>query len=448
MAETTNTYVPRSIKATMTDSQVTFANNGTPTGVTTQKSSSQDSYTNFRTGVKNSRWRWQVRNVVNATTYASGEMRKISYGGYQLALKGRTIATLPPTGSGPYKRDIKVSGDVYLSSPARPMTISNVNSGALTSAYNQAVAKLYNQLTSFQQSAQTGEDLGELSQTVKLLRHPFKPMRDFTLTLMRKHERALLWNNPDRAIKEMANIRLEWNFGIKPLLKTIAGAVVGLQNRDVMAFYQPFSAHGISAHDGLVSNPSNNSGHIAARMNLITSSSQYVRFKGVWGVGVNIDKVPVERALGLTAPDLIPTIYNLIPWSWAIDAISNLGTVMDAFAVPWGGVRWCNRTDRTTTVHTSTMEAITQSLLVEDLKFMSPGYYKCHGVAFFRAPVTVMPIPELELHPIASGAQYWNLAAALTQKLPVIGKLTKEFIRKNPEAPHLFGYEIRKQRRS
>jgi hypothetical protein len=361
--------------------------------------------------------------VISATTPASGVRRKVRYrlgsiGGGWAVSPDPPPPHLPPGwyqrfNSGSYVLAIAVGGTPSLNQPESQ------------SANNQAIAKLYDQLSSFESSANTGEDLGEISQTVRLLTSPLKTTRDLMVRVLSGHQRALSVRSVKGAAKALADTTLEYRFGIKPLTSTIAGAVVGLQGRDYLGHFYPFSATSKVKVSSIHSYGFESCGNLILETVARDTITYSTRYHGVWGVRSGVEKRSVGDVLSLRWKDVVPTLYNLIPYSWLVDYFSNLGTIVSSLSVPWGGVQWCVRTDRTERVHRNESVRATRPVPCYGSVGISPGFTELVETAFTRSGVESLPIPSLEVK-LPSGKQWQNIAALITGKILSIKKSTPD----------------------
>lgn len=378
---------------------------------------------NSFTGTKNPFYRDQIKRVVSATTPASGVRRRVkwrygSVGGLWTVSPDPPPPYLPP---GWYTRFVN---GIFILGVA-PGGDPQLNTAFNQSANNQAIAKLYGQLSAFESAAQAGEDLGEISQTVKLLTSPMKSARDFTVKLLSKHQQALSVRSIKGAAKALADTTLEYRFGVKPLVSTIAKATVGLQGRDYLGHFYPFSATGKVVDSFIHSYGFESFGNVileTVAKDTITYSSRY---QGVWGVRSGVDKRSVADVLSLRFQDVIPTLYNLIPYSWLVDYFSNLGTIVSSLSVPWAGVQWCVRTDRTSRVHVNEAVRVTRPVPCYGGVGCSPGKSVLTETSFSRSGVESLPVPNLEFK-LPSGRQWQNIAALITSKVLSLKKATPE----------------------
>ncbi len=411
-------------------------------GNETQSLSLGVKFTNSLSGYKNPAHIAQIRAIESATTIASGEKARCDYD-----IPGSCSWSLRRTSD---QKDY--FGSITGSSQGLASNFLNnplsVSGAATTAAHNQAVSKLYNQLNSFVSSAKTGEDWGEWKQTMRSLRSPLKPLRDLVTS---SHYRSLrdleLWRRPVKLAEALADTHLEFAFGFQPLESSIASAMVGLQNRDVMGFYQRFFARGKAE---LSSNADSGvfQADPHATINLSIGSSIKYRysktFHGVWAEECQLPKRSIDNVLGLRPRDILPTVWNLIPYSFLVDYFVNIGDIASSVAVPWSGVKWCCGTSRLEGVYDCSYSfAFKPGSLVNlsVLDFEShPGRVRYSRSSFSRLPVADLPHPELVFtKPWAlTGRQWANLAALTVSQSAKYLLMMRKAVKAEPDLPHLF----------
>jgi hypothetical protein len=274
-----------------------------------------------------------------------------------------------------------------------------------------------------------GEDLGEISQTINLLKKPFSGIQDLLAYASGNHIALLKkarWNNLKQTARGLGSLVTEYQFGIKPLSDSLASAYVSLQNRDRLYHFAPFKASGIGISYSLGKPVADGVGASRVATSLEQSTRYKVAFKGMFSAEAAVDKYSLCQSLGLTWGEFVPTLYNLIPYSFLLDYVVNLNQFISTLAVPWGGVRWCNMTER------SESQAIIRFCDspfnvndIYDTALFSPGYLSHTMVSVRRSDhSSSMPFPQLAVKTPSVG-HLANTAALLAANLPVIGRLTR-----------------------
>lgn len=402
-------------------------------------------------GFKNPSWKEQVKRVENATTSFTGRSMRVV--GKSFVSIDTEFYTGTPFNAGShrlrrYYGDPIIAGG--LGAPGIPSGHSN-----LTTADNRAIAKLYDKLQSFEGTQSAGEDLGEITQTLRMLSSPMKSLRKAIVDIAEGHSRAFSKKSTKAVAKALADSTLEYKFGVVPLVNSITDVVQGLNNRDYLYYYYPFSCSGRNDDATVtVSYPTVGTSSIIARMQKTVKTETYVRYKGVWKYNASVPKRSVSDILGTRFQDVIPTIYNLIPYSWAIDYVTNLGDIAQSIAVPWANVAWCAKTSRSIT--TTRFDVLPDKDRNYDayLKFnggkwvrwnCSPGYVKYVGRYITRSSQTSLPIPTLEFDARPSLGHMVNLGALLASKLLGIRRSTDSALKSRPTLPQEFSLEMRKR---
>lgn len=398
-------------------------------------------------GFKNPSWRSQVRAVKSATTVAFGQKYK-----FQVVREPFHTWKIERSYHGISDGTISRSFHGWAEHPAgagfwRPDVVTTPPS-VRTHAYNQAVEKLYKQLNSFASATKAGETVGELGQTLRALKNPLASVRNLLLDRHYKNLSDLArWKSPVRLADALADTHLEFAFGWKPLASSIGEAIVALQNRERFAFYHPFYAKGEAQFDGstYISH-----GGFAERSlttwSKVGKSNHVVVISGVWGEERNVDTVSVNRALGLQPRDILPTIWNLIPYSFLADYFVNIGNIVDSLGVPWGGVKWAQMTEVTENSisiienHSAAPHSVPPFKEVVKNDYSKPGVYNASVKTFSRGSIGGLPLPDLEFTRIGdiTGRQWLNMAAlAVSQSAKLLLGLTQA-VKKEPALPELF----------
>ncbi len=371
-------------------------------------------------GVENPNHRTQIRMHGNATTPASATFytSKVTYGFLKGYLRHRADPTLSSYHS--YNGLINTGiGSARLTDPS------------LERARNRAIAKLYDRLGS---PASVGEDIAEWKQTVLTLSDARDSIASLADSLSRtnlallQEARRKNWNDFKKLYKSLADLCLLYRFGVKPLISTINDVNEVLTDGPHFG-YEKFRVSATEYGDGSFnsyqqsSTPSTLFDYYARTT--IRSKYRYLgEIKVQWDTAGN----SFLSEVGLGWRDVIPTIYNLIPYSFLVDYVTNLGTIIDSISVPWGDVTWCAGTSRLETiVQTGGKNFRKQpSLTAYDFTPLSTKFPRAlvYGTVFARQPIYSLPRPSFQFEwPSARNLE--NVLALVTSRLPVIRRLTQ-----------------------
>jgi len=144
----------------------------------------------------------------------------------------------------------------------------------------------------------------------------------------------------------------------------------------------------------------------------------------------NVPSCPAGFAegFGLGISDVLPAVWEAIPWSFMVDYFINVGEVFDSFNNLSVELAWLKRTVRN--------RRTVSGSAAYGLKAPQPGYptgfpivecsggqFRTHGIRVSRGPVATMPWPGFRFRvPFGSDLKVANIAAlvlAIKQSKPV-----------------------------
>lgn len=310
---------------------------------------------NSRSGGDNPFWKSQVRACVQAGTAFSGTRYKFQPNHVHASVGA--MRDLPRIGGGQKGRRECVyvsSGDGYL-----PVPYSWASSTG-SQASNDAIRRVIKNAQRVQTQMSGMTFLGELGESVRMIRSPLKQFRsgidDYFKSL--KKVRRL-----DRRSRQAAltNTWLEFQYGWLPLAADIEDIQTSMRHLGTdLAVYKSISGSGtqeqfagstsgLTAIDG---------GGVNVRYYSHSSVDKSIRYKGVVRRSVTSDGPTLwgysnsefNRVFGLklTLENFVPTVWELIPYSFLIDYFTNIGDVLNASVWDSSHVRWLIQTTRTT----------------------------------------------------------------------------------------------------
>jgi hypothetical protein len=231
--------------------------------------------------------------------------------------------------------------------PGDPASIVSTDSDALAlGKFNRRVRE---QLTAFQ----GGVFLGELGQTLRLIRNPAKGLRgaaDEFLAIARRIRKGGLSGAlaRSRVSANLADAWLEVQFGWKPLLRDVDDACKALA---IINTGQSLSTGRISAKATTERESYRNTStfgySIAAwQTQLYEIESSSTIYRGALRVDALNPKGQEARLVGFDLSSFLPTAWELIPYSFLIDYFTNIGEIIEGWSQLGTKLAWCNRTRR------------------------------------------------------------------------------------------------------
>jgi len=206
-----------------------------------------------------------------------------------------------------------------------------------------------------------GEFLGTIVQTARLIRDPVMSLRKgvdgLYADLIKALNRAGGVGIPKALLKRrrreaIADTWLVWSFGVKPTIQdindacTAARAIASGRQFDLVRlngeaeFWDTISVgHGITYN-------ASPSGSIGAAFSKEIIDHAWVRYRGAWkNTNPGGELLPTAR-FGLSLQEIVPTAWELVPWSFFVDYFTNVGNVLDACNVSMVNFAWMNRSTR------------------------------------------------------------------------------------------------------
>lgn len=302
----------------------------------------------YMDGVKNPHWKAQIRAQVNAGTNLSAGKeefpRKLFSNGYLWTFY--SPLTNPPTHSFGYKRTY----GYYTVAQAYPPDITDLE----TKANNKALMLLNKKLSDHRHAISGGVVLGELPRTLQLLLNPAKTLRrgigDYldSLKKRRPNRRGLSRAKfREKAIKTVSDTWLEYVYGWLPLVSDIHDAAKALADQKYNVNPPIMRLKAAAKFE--------KSRHVTSYPQLYNNLGSYVDYlnKGsvevIYRVGVGDGPSALNEGLtkvGLDLRSFVPTLWELIPYSFVVDYFTNIGDIIYSYSQRKNRVRWVMKTVR------------------------------------------------------------------------------------------------------
>lgn len=294
-----------------------------PNGAYSEKSENVTvSYSETRIGNPVPAWEYKIRHLTSAS---SGYSRSLTL---EVKPSNWSVSLSYPGDPGVYWE--KLSGINHSSLPAKPLYNSK--------AYEIALGNFLSDASSAIAPLKGGVLVGELRETLRMIRNPASALRDGISAYLKRARRLRREHgrrNPHTLRKVLSNSWLEYVYGWVPLiedLKSATEAYTKLKNKveTVRAFGKGSSGSKTPGVVGL----GGHSNYI--RYNQIVSLSQMTtcRIKGVCKADLQgVDAEAADRlqtALGFNIQDFLPTVWELIPYSFVVDMFTNIGDILNS----------------------------------------------------------------------------------------------------------------------
>lgn len=382
-------------------------NNGNPlttTGVY------QKAYVDTFNGYRQDNWRFKLRNKENATTPASGNKQTfkdpIIIGSLRYEAPGQSVY-----------RTVTGSASAIFGEDAFIPPGTSVPPGG---TYNRALLAFLRKSKAAQRKLMTLVAVGEGRQTLNLIKKPAVSLRGLL------HEYVVACRGVSRELSPKATLRyissqwLEYALGMRPLISDINNAL-----ESAIKLYQDLNDIGVQVTirdpfdvsvDRVVSNLW--SQFIPIELNRITYRHQLVKICGSVRLMTTGKHGPLAETLGLTLPDFIPSLYELIPYSFLFDYFVNLGEVLEALSFNQADLVWHSITSKEEVTRTIEIVPVRPGTLFGypvSSYSVTPGLYS-QTFANFNRVATPLGIPSLRAKVPDTWTKALNIAALATMR--------------------------------
>jgi hypothetical protein len=293
---------------------------------------------------------------------------------------------------------------------------------------NLARASFYKKLRNLHTQFEGYIFLGELEETLHMLRNPFVGIRNLSkdfLDTLRKRKRA----NPKKWLNDIGSAWLEQSFGWNPLMNDISDAVkaferltnpavdtirisAGAKKRydttsSLVTMYRP----GYEAQfDG------GNFYHLDASFKL---ESHIVRYKGAVRSQVKAPSWQNDDLFGFKPQNFIPAAWELLPWSFLADYFTNIGDILNSSITSSKDLVYVNRSVIVEVVkygHFNQTKGTTPGPgFVFDGKSNSQGEHIAKKKSVVRSADVGLSLPTLQFNFDLAPGQLANIDALLSQ---------------------------------
>jgi hypothetical protein len=319
-----------------------------PGSTTVSPKSQTFSYATTVSGGINPGYKQAIASGLSATTTLSVDARELeiregtAFASYSSAPGFKTNATLD---------------GLFPFTPAPTWNVPSFNS----IAESRAVATLYRKIRETHNQFLGGVFVGEIRETVRLIVHPIGSFTKLTLNYLDNQKRLIsATRKSGRGRKSLkANLSdnyLKWTFGVVPLMSDIADISKTLQRSISDPPRVRFVAKGSYESGTSTVLAPISTGNIVCSRSEVNATRSSVKYYGAFKVMDNEKAISsrIERIRilsGFTLRDFVPTVWNLLPYSFVADYFINIGDVLEAATTDTSKIAWLARTQACTQEH-------------------------------------------------------------------------------------------------
>jgi len=375
-----------------------------------------------RAGINNPNWRVDVRNMRNASTPMQVDFFKLTAEGFE-CIKNYTLIS-PPSLVPRRTWDEVVGG--YNNFDFEPFWVHFGPFDEL--AQSKATSKLYRKLQNAHHQFQGGVFVGEFRKVAAMIAGTASRLKHGVISYLRKA--TSLKKTPGGPGRPLNNLYLESVFGWQPLVSDCingAKAIGRLLHENVPV---RFRAQGIANIETCLdlgvhtSSPGGTFG-VERRTQSTSKVTYYGSFKGT--INESAIDHSAQRVISMGGFDLrsfIPTVWELIPYSFLIDYFVNVGELLEAMCTDTDSVAWLSIVRRQDSITETTFRYMSPTAVERETCAPHPqdavylgksGGYKKSLISISRNPTPVpFLMPRFKLSEI-SGLQFLNIGALITR---------------------------------
>jgi hypothetical protein len=223
-------------------------------------------------------------------------------------------------------------------------TFPTISAASSSVADTTALMQFTSKIRQAQTALQSGVVLGEIGEAIRMIRHPGQALR----TGIDDYMEFLRGNKARRRTSKnfLADTWLEYSFGWKPLISDISAGARALYQIKQRAFdHQVITAVG-SAQSMIPTadiEKGIQGGHIISGT-VLETAEYIVVYRGAVKLPIGNRLLMTRQNLGFTWSNFIPTVWELIPYSFLVDYFTNIGEVLSSWSLWDANMGWMNRT--------------------------------------------------------------------------------------------------------
>lgn len=361
-------------------------------------------------------WRQKLREGSDATTSLTGTRISARF------TPGEAIGYWKQSFGGYTYRSLGTCGLSPQLPSGNPGTLSYSKADA------EALGKFNRRIREKRTAFEGGVFLGELGQTLSMIRRPARGLRTLTDEFLHaaRRVRALGLRGavrnarllPSEVAEQLADLWLEAQFGWRPLMSDVEGACEALR----------LISNGQSLHTGRISAKGAEDSNVAETHTPITSPSGFrledsmrevahceVIYRGAIRVKARDPRTMDAALVGFDLSSFLPTAWELIPYSFLIDYFTNVGEIVTGWSNLFTELSWCNRTVRRQYKRENVvrLSGAPMPAWMDSNVMVAPAKFVCEKSHVLREKYTGTTVPSFTFRIPSFGSLKWLNIAAL-----------------------------------
>ncbi len=368
-------------------------------------------WSDVRDGVENPRFKQAIRSGSSATTRLTGTKQEIVDVDVGPIFMSRT--------------DLQGKNPVSFSTTGLLFTPSfRTSAPSLTSANNAALGKYYSSARSAMTAMQGMTFLGEIAETIHLLKRPGSALRSGLSDYLRSLKKAADGKRTVNQLrKALSSTYLEYVFGWVPLIRDGQDALKAYQK--LIGASRNVQCRGFGSSQTQVQADSTVQTYgftdvYTKRTLRWTAECQVIYYGAVKGVSSGVSLSNAADLFGFRIDEFVPTLWEILPWSFLVDYFTNIGDIVSATCYVNANLAWTSKTTRIINSYTArdTFDLASTIKNNPSFKITSGGGqagWTARTTDIVRDNAGTVGIPSLEFSLPGSNARWANITALLAQ---------------------------------
>lgn len=362
-------------------------------------------------------WRERIKQCRSATSSLDGDSRTYDFPNSNFAIRDDVVTLGSQKG--------KVRRRTLYGAIEGTAQVPAVNPALLDATILKARAGYAKRALAEQQKVQSLVALGEIGQTVRMIRNAASLLNGgayrYLASLLKRRKRY-----PRKKLRHVISESwLEFSFGWQPLINDIDGMAHALAEATVNATKRfqriSYRANYPSVSGGILTTVDHTAGgNLLFRVHRreVRTTVCHARFSGAVNLqppGTNA----VTNQFGLRLRDIVPSLWELIPYSFAVDYFTNIGDMIAAYSLMQSDLRWTELGWSCESTNIKSVDSVEFGVIAgESLassSYRASGIQRLTAKSVHRENYVGSFVPPFQFEvPGATSRKWLNIAALLT----------------------------------